>query len=209
MIGGPARDTGPTAFAYDLAYLFAFTRAHGPWSDGVELDFMPATYVHVGREAVLERAITLHQATHLLWLDTDMRFPQDAAIRLAESQLPIVAVNCVMRNTHRWFTAKRDGQSVETTADSTGLEPVDFVGFGCVLMRTDVVMGLPQPWFEHGRTAQGQDIGEDAMFCRKLLAAGHTIYIDHDVSKEIGHIGLYTYETLGAAGLAAGLVPSR
>jgi hypothetical protein len=192
VIGGPARDTGPTSFAHDLAYLFAFTREHGPWTS-VDLEFIPATYVHVGREAVLERAITQWQATHLLWLDTDMRFPQDAAIRLAEHHRSIVAVNCVMRDPRMWFTAKRDGQSVETTHASTGLEPVEFVGFGVMLMRTDVVSGLLRPWFEHGRNAQGQDIGEDATFCRKLRVAGHQVYIDHDLSKEVGHVGLYDY----------------
>jgi hypothetical protein len=31
------------------------------------------------------------------------------------------------------------------------------------------------------------------MFCRKLLAAGQDIYIDHDLSKEIGHVGQYTF----------------
>jgi hypothetical protein len=197
VIGGPARDTGPTSFSHDLAYLFAFTREHGPWT-WVGLDFIPATYVHVGREAVLERALTQWEATHLLWLDTDMRFPQDAAIRLAEHNRPVVAVNCLMRDPRMWFTAKRDGQSVKTTHASTGLEPVEFVGFGVMLMRTDVVSGVPQPWFEHGRNATGQDVGEDVMFCRKLRAAGHQVYIDHDLSKEIGHVGLYDYRIQAA-----------
>ena len=66
-------------------------------------------------------------------------------------------------------------------------------------MRTDIVDGLPRPWFTHGLNAEGGDIGEDIMFCRALRAAGHQIFIDHDVSKEVGHVGTYTYRTIADA----------
>jgi hypothetical protein len=156
------------------------------------MGFIASTYVHVGREAVLASAIE-RQATHLLWLDTDMTFPPDTAIRLALHNQPVVACNCVMRTERVLFTARRDGQPVETTAESSGLALVDTVGPAVMLMRTDVVRGLPRPWFEHGRNAAGEDVGEDVMFCRKLSAAGQDIYIDHDLSKEIGHVGQHTY----------------
>jgi hypothetical protein len=64
---------------------------------------------------------------------------------------------------------------------------------GAMLMRTDVVADLPRPWFRHGLNAQGGDIGEDVGFCRALRAAGHMVYIDHDLSKQVGHIGQHTY----------------
>lgn len=191
VIGGPARDTGPVSFAYDLARLYARTREDGPWS-WVEMDFKPATYVHVGREAVLAEAIQW-QATHVLWLDTDMHFPPDTAIRLAKHNQSIVASNCVMRDPRLLPTAMRDGRRIATTQASSGIESVDFVGFGVLLMRTDVVASLPQPWFEHGRNTAGDDVGEDVMLCRKLRAAGRNIYIDHDLSKEVKHIGQCAY----------------
>jgi hypothetical protein len=65
-------------------------------------------------------------------------------------------------------------------------------------MRTDVVRTLHRPWFRHGLNAAGGDVGEDIVFCRALRAAGHTIYCDHDLSKEIGHIGQHTYRTIAA-----------
>ena len=64
---------------------------------------------------------------------------------------------------------------------------------GALLMRTDVVADLPRPWFLHGINAHGGDVGEDVMFCRGLGRAGHTVYIDHDLSKQVGHIGQHTY----------------
>jgi hypothetical protein len=97
------------------------------------------------------------------------------------------------------FTAQReDGTRIPTTDASRGLEAVAGMGFGVVLMRTDIVQGLPRPLFRHGLNLQNGDIGEDLMFCRTLRAAGHTLYIDHDLSKEIGHVGQHTYRTTAA-----------
>jgi hypothetical protein len=190
VIGGPTRDTVPASFAVDLAELYAHTVR---WDAGaVWLRFVQATYVHVGREAALEAALGLG-ATHLLWLDTDMTFPADTAVRLAGINRPIVACNCLMKDPRGLFTAERDNERIATTPESTGLEAVDSIGLAVLLMRTTVVASLPRPWFRHGVTDAGVDIGEDRMFCRALRAAGHEILIDHDLSKEIGHIGSYTY----------------
>lgn len=197
VIGGPTLATVPAAFALDLAQLYEATVHEGPWTS-VTLGFIGATYVHVGREAFLEQAIRC-QATHVLWLDTDMTFPPDAARRLVRHQRPIVACNCVMRDPRILFTAQREGRGILTGPDSTGLEAADSVGMAVMLMRTDVVADLPRPWFRHGQTDAGVDIGEDRMFCRALRAAGHEILIDHDLSKEIGHIGQHTYRPAAAA----------
>lgn len=197
VIGGPTVAQVPASFAIDLAALYAFTREHGPWSS-VTMGFIQSTYVHVGRDAVLAGAIE-RQATHVLWLDTDMAFPPDTAIRLARHNQSIVACNCVMRDPRLLFTAMRDGRRLETTPESSGLERVDQVGPAVMLMRIDAVAGLERPWFEHGRNSAGGDIGEDVMLCRKLRTAGRDIYIDHDLSKEIGHIGQHTFRPHCAA----------
>lgn len=191
VIGGPTLASVPASFAVDLAQLVSYTREYGPWTS-VTVGFVQSTYVHVGREAVLAGALAC-QATHLLWLDTDMAFPQDTAIRLAQHDKPIVACNCVLKTPDVLFTAVRDGRRVETTPDSHGLQLVDTVGTAVMLMQTSVVDGLSRPWFEHGRSVDGHDVGEDIMFCRKLRAAERAIYIDHDLSKEIGHVGQHTY----------------
>jgi hypothetical protein len=192
-IGGPTRDTVPAAFAVDLAQLYATTIARGPWAT-VTVGFLTATYIHMGREYFLEASIR-QGATHVLWLDTDMSFPPETAIRLARHEQPIVACNYVTRDGNQTFTARREGQRIATTPTSTGLEAVDWVGFGVLLMRTDIMQRLARPWFRHGLNVRGGDIGEDLMCCRALRAAGHEIYVDHDLSKEIGHIGQYTYRT--------------
>lgn len=201
VIGGPTRDSVPASFAVDLAQLFAYSQlACG--EDAIALRFVGATYVHVGRNAALEAALQFG-ATHMLWLDTDMRFPKDTALRLAAHGLPVVAANCLMRDPRRIWTAKRGGQRIETKVESIGLQDVDSVGLAVMLMRTDVVASMRRPWFRHGWNLDTQsDIGEDVLFCQALRIADYPIYIDHDLSKEVGHIGQYTYRPASDAALA-------
>jgi hypothetical protein len=201
-IGGPTRDTVPAAFAVDLAQLYSKTRERGPWHT-VTVGFVASTYIHVGREWFLEASIK-QGATHVLWLDTDMSVPPETAILLAMHDTPIVGCNYVVRQASGLFTAQgEDGTRIATTETSTGLEAVGAIGFGCVLMRVDVVADLGRPWFRHGLNGHGGDIGEDIMLCRSLRAAGHQIYIDHDLSKQIGHIGQHTYRTIQAETVTA------
>jgi len=107
----------------------------------------------------------------------------------------------VMRVPQPTFCAHRGGQRIATRPDSSGLEAVDSVGLAVMLMRTDVVADLARPWFRHDYEA-GADVGEDVSFCRRLRLAGHEILIDHDLSKEIGHIGAYTYRPAREAQVA-------
>jgi hypothetical protein len=190
VIGGPTRDIVAARFAVNLANLVAYTQR---WLGGaVWVRFTESTYIHVGRERVLEAAIRELDATHILWLDTDMTFPEHAAMQLARYDRSFVACNYVTRDGSSLPTAVRDGQRVEMTSD-IGLEAVDGVGFGVALMQTDIVKGLARPWFRHGQTASGGDIGEDLMFCQAVRAAGHTIWIDRGLSHEIKHIGQHGY----------------
>lgn len=193
-IGGPTRDCVPASFAVDLAQLYAYTCERGPW-DTVTVGFVASTYIHVGREWFLEASLK-QGATHVLWIDTDMSVPRETAVLLSMHNLPIVACNYVVRQASGLFTAFNGDERVPTTEASTGLEAVDYVGMGAMLMNTDVVADLARPWFRHGLNEFGGDVGEDVVFCRALRAAGHTIYIDHDVSKMIGHVGQHTYRTV-------------
>lgn len=187
-IGGPTLAAVPASFALDLAQLYAYTQPRV----AAVLGFIQSAYIHVGREAVLKAAIG-YDATHILWIDTDMMFPPETAMRLLAHEKDIVAANCVMKHPTPIFTAVRDSQRIETGPDSTGLETVDTVGCAVMLMRMAVVASLPRPIFTHGLNDDGSDVGEDLMFCRAARRAGFDIFVDHDLSKEIGHVGQHTY----------------
>lgn len=133
-------------------------------------------------------------ATHILWLDNDMSFPEDMIERLYQHQKPIVAASYSQRREPCKPVAARDGYWVYTEEDSTGIERVDFVGMGAMLVETAVYENLPLPWHTLGWNAEKQTlVGEDVFFCRKAAEIGAETWIDHDLSRELGHIGYRTF----------------
>jgi hypothetical protein len=184
-IAVPARDTVPALFANDLARLYATTCGAVPL---VTLAMMIGTFVHQARETLLHDVISLWGATHVLWLDTDMTFPPDTALRLLSHDADVVAANYVSRTARPRPTAMRDGECVSSIG-ATGLEEVNHVGMGVFLMKASVVANIPSPRFWYSTETETEDV----YFCRLLRAAGITISIDHDLSHEVGHVGQHTY----------------
>jgi hypothetical protein len=176
--------------------MYAATRAALPQ---VTLAMMIGTFVHQAREKLLHDVTALWGATHVLWLDADMTFPPDVALRLLAHDRDIVAANYVTRAAPNRPTAYRDGRPV-ASHDATGLEEVDHVGMGVFLMRASVAADLPRPRFWYSTPTETEDV----YFCRLLRAAGHRIWIDHDLSQQVGHIGQHTFREV--AGNTAAVV---
>lgn len=142
----------------------------------------------------LARVAIEHGATHVLWLDNDMIFPVDMIERLYQHGKPIVAANYSQRKRPCKPVAAKDGLWVYTEENSSGLEMVDYVGMGCMLVETAIYESIPKPWHMLAWNEKKQEIvGEDVYFCRKARAAGADIWIDHDLSKEVFHIGYHNY----------------
>ena len=100
-----------------------------------------ATYSPMTRELIAECAVKWG-ATHLFWVDADMRFPSDAALRLLKNKdKALIGANYPIRSAASTPTTfKKLGLPklfLYTTPDSTGIEPVASIGFGLCLMRTD------------------------------------------------------------------------
>src|SRR3989304_6092032 len=78
-----SHDQVPIMFAFDLANLCAFSTAmlldSGSVTFGTSL--VAGTYIHAARQELMEE-LTKEQVTHALWVDTDMRFPKNALLRL-------------------------------------------------------------------------------------------------------------------------------
>ena len=148
-----------------------------------------------GRHQLVKQA-RMAGATHILWFDTDMRFPKDTPQRLLAHNIPVVGANYpTRREPYRW-TAFRGKQQVFTKPDSTGLEEVDHLGFGVLL--TDIsVFEDHGPWFANGWQGEGENlqvVGEDVFFFRHIKNRGIKAYVDHDLSKQVGHVGEFTFD---------------
>ncbi len=185
-IAVPAQSQVDAGFANDLAHLYALTSKEVP---AIMLNMVVGSFVHQARERLLEEVTQLWNATHVLWIDSDMRFPADSALRLIRRGVEMVAANYPTRVPPPRFVSRRDGKRVETEQNSYGLEQVDSVGFGLLLMDTRVLNGLPRPWFWYSTMT----MTEDVYFCNLLKENGQAIYIDHDLSKEVGHVGQQIY----------------
>lgn len=149
------------------------------------------------REDMIEWAL-VQGATHVLFLDSDMKFPEDAFHRLFSRNEPLVAANYVKRclPTSPNSVSLMD-QPCYTEPESTGLEEVASCGFGVMLIRASVFDSMPRPWFDTAwyTSEQGKRhiIGEDVYFCKKAQHAGNKVMIDHDLSQNVAHIGSWEF----------------
>jgi hypothetical protein len=206
MVAVPCMSEVSAFFAYDLAQLMAFTNRHFVKEgviDWLGMGMVQATYVHSARQELCSQMLS-NDCDYILFLDSDMRFPQDALVKLLQHQEPIVGVNYVKRNWPPKYVAIKTlgdiatggkGQLLGTRKDDTGLEECEAIGFGVALIRRDVLLSLPDPrengpwfWYEWQKDAVSQ-IGEDVYFCNLARKAGWKVLVDHDLSKVVKHIG--------------------
>lgn len=203
VIAVPSMEYVPMSFAYDLATLVGFTSRHFVRDGaigGLSLLRVSGTYLHKSRETLARQAIA-SGADYIFWLDSDMRFPRDALVRLLMHEEGLVGCNYAKRGIPPEYVAiKRTadengpGEVLKTEPDSTGLEEAEVIGFGCALIHADVFRSLDptERWFFFAEE-NGLHVGEDTWFCRKARAAGWKVLVDHDLSKELAHTGTYEY----------------
>lgn len=152
------------------------------------------------RHTLAEKAIE-EGCSHILFVDTDMTFPNWTLHQLLSADKDIVAANCVTKCLPALATARQKstnpaGELLDSRGKS-GLEKVWRVGTGIMLIKTSVFAKLPQPWFPITWEELNNDYtGEDWNFCKLALEHGLQIWVDHDLSKQIGHIGNFEFNVM-------------
>lgn len=205
----PSHEHVPALFAHDLARVLAINAMQiGRTIADCNLYLQMGTYVPVARQTLAEAALKGNYS-HIMWLDADMRFPKDTVARLLAHDADIVGANYSTRTIPPRFVAiKQVGDSHKgivplrcvTLPPSTGLEEVEAIGFGVTLMKVDVLRKLHDPagtlghWFQTRWDDETQlHMGEDVYFCRLARRAGARVFVDHDLSKEVAHVGTIEY----------------
>jgi len=194
-------------FAWDLANLMGATTSSLVNNPDIDCDILvtmqEGTYIHANRNQLVENALE-QGVTHLFWLDDDMRFPNTSLVHLLGHNKEIVGANYIRKGPECRPTAIKQirtdtlpGIDCNTWDSSTGLEAVEGIGFGCVLMQAKIFTDMDYPWFESrwDRTNE-RWVGEDVDFCMKAKAAGYTTYVDHDLSKHVHHVGMFEYKNM-------------
>ena len=191
----PARDTVMTSFAYDMARAMSLHTA--TTDDRVMLYTSHGTLIASQRTELARQALK-EGADYFLWLDSDMRFPKETIGHLIARDKPIVAANYATRRMPVKPVAMMDEKGkigrVYTAPDSEGLQPVDYIGMGVMMVKREVFEKMEQPWFAIPYSTKGDHyIGEDVFFCTKAREAGFEVLVDHDLSHHVKHIGTLEY----------------
>lgn len=174
-----------------------------PYQDGKSIGFVllneRSSLLPNSRHDLVMAALKV-EATHILWLDSDMNFPPDALHQLLAHDLDCVGANYVRRTLPCLpISAGLDEKRMYTRENSKGLEAASHMGFGVLLMKTAMLVDLGKPWFAiewqdiSAANPDGGYIGEDVYLFHKMRDKGYVGFVDHDLSKDVGHIGTYQY----------------
>jgi len=139
-------------------------------------------------------------ATHILFIDSDMDFPHDALHRLLNHNKDIVCATTCKRGDETGTPigqAADDGAGKEVKKVTTGtgqLVEMQLVGACFMLINLDIFDKLQHPvFYEPPEYSIGDALGEDITFCKIVRQAGFKVWLDVDLSFQLGHWGKKRY----------------
>lgn len=189
LIAIPSMDMVAAGFAQSLASLNK--------TDYCAVSFVCGSLIYDARNKLAAQAIKL-EADYVMWFDSDMTFKPDTMLQLLkdieQNECDIVS-GLYCRRTRPYTPvafSKFDIEAEDKTAtfedykgELEGLHEVEGVGFGCVLMKSDVIFEM---FSKYGDCfAPIGKAGEDLSFCWRARQLGYKMFLDADV--KCGHIG--------------------
>lgn len=151
--------------------------------------------IEVGRNHLVSSA-SMIEATHLLFLDSDIMCPPDTLERLLGHGKDMVGATYVMRRApYRLTHTNLDGTH---TLSSDSLHEVKRLPTGCLLIDMKVFSTLGQPVFRVPWDEKGNYTSEDNDFCDRARLAGYSCWLDPKLSGELKHLGQYGYSVTDA-----------
>lgn len=194
----PCDDTVKTFYATSLLQMMQVTIMAQPESlEGVNAICSGSSILPESRQKLADQALEAG-ATHLLWIDSDMKFPPDTLLRFLKRDEKIIGINAVSRRPPYVPCAQMtDGSYVITNKESSGLEKVGRMGFGVLWVAAEVFKEMTKPYFAFDYMHDKQTFrGEDYFFFHKTRQLGFEAYVDHDLSKEVLHLGTFGFHPL-------------
>lgn len=201
VIGIPSTGMWHSQFAMDLMGLMMYTMSKTYKGEKINLQVQHvrgSILPKQRRELVM--AAEAAKADYMLWLDCDHTFPHSLLLDLLKHGKDIMAVNCVTKSTPANPTARLKSEDVETgiacfSLPSKGIEKVWRVGTGVMLVNMKVYKATgPDIFHMFYRPEVDNYQGEDWTMCEAMEKAGFDIWVDHQVSLNVGHIGFLEYK---------------
>lgn len=167
-------------------------------------------FVPAARELIARRALRVG-ADYLLMIDDDIVLPSDALVRLlsvftSEERCGIAGGLYYARDGIRPMAVAswtpEDTTTAHTPAFARDPVAVDGVGFGCVLIRCDVLRTLTEPYFAaqvflEESLRRVRVCNEDYLFCHRARKHGFATYLHAGL--RLGHYDRVTGATFPAA----------
>lgn len=192
LIAVPCMDQVPVPFCKSLAMLQKV--------GDCALAMKAGALIYASRDDLAVQAAQM-EADFVMWFDSDMNFAPDTMLRLfktlKDNNLDIVSglyFRRVVPYTPVLFDQlDMEGEKCTWTEFKEVPETlfeVGGVGFGCILMKTDVFFDV-QGKFGKMFTPIG-GLGEDLAFCWRARQCGYKIMVDPNVV--CGHVGYYVFD---------------
>ena len=132
---------------------------------------------------------------YLFSVDSDIVLPQDTLVKMLNHDVDVVSGVYIQRKPNQeileiYRKNNQGGVSNVSFADiqPAGLHEIDSCGFGCVLVKSDVIRKIGYPYFQYKSALDHAfTISEDIFFCKRAQEVGSKIYVDSSiVCKHIG-----------------------
>lgn len=167
--------------------------------DGYEVDFQYFYGYNIDQVRNLIAHWTVNAYDYLFSVDSDIAFEKDTLAKLLAHDKDVVSGLYIQRRAGAHIL-----EIYETTPSNglanmpydrlkgRGLTQIGGCGFGCVLVKVEVLREVGYPQFEyHSAIDHSHTISEDNDFCRKATSKGFTIWADPSIL--CNHIGSFTY----------------
>ena len=168
--------------------------------------FHVGSLVYTGRNMLAEKAIT-GGFDYVLWLDSDMVFDPMTLTKLMADMDDEKDIVCGLAFARRppfspviWERAREGGEindkeyvrqyGIDVEYPKDRMFEVEACGFGCVLMKTYVLLGVANKF--HTAFTPLPQFGEDLSFCIRARECGFNIWCDPKV--RVGHYGRTVYD---------------
>lgn len=196
MIGVPSGDMVHADFSFALTMMFGRTLAAGV---PLGVTNIKGTLIDSTRNMIVDQAQRAG-CSHLLFIDSDMAFKEDALLWLLQQNKDIIGCTYSSRRTpfilvHHNLTPYQtlDGGEPRGVRDlllDQGSYRVAALPCGMMLIKMSVFEKLDKPYFV---TDCRKELGEDIYFCQAARAVGFEIWLDVDLSRNVRHMGQHYY----------------
>lgn len=160
---------------------------------GFNLMLTTQAYLVTARQDHLDQALE-GDYTHILYLDDDQTFPHDVIDRLLVHDKSIVTCNYRKKSPDVQFVCADDNNQFIDSRGKTGLQKIHSCGMGITLVKLDPIRKIQKPHFGvvYSR-ATNKFIIEDTFFANVMGIHDVDMWVDHDLSQEVGHVGEVEY----------------